>query len=1120
MTIYTDSDTVYLDLIPGGWDGKVIPANNDFANATVLSTTLPGSITGDTTKDSGWEPGEASLGVSVNEGQQYQDVIGDQGVWYKFTPTSDGFYKFSFTNILRNGNAGSSFAFLNCMMIHTTSLSDFDYFNETGQKKIVGTEGASSFGSPGQTDMYVELKGGETYYMKVWSTVNQSFPGGGLGGLNTFTVSYNLAWSLSSRTGPANDDLANAEVIGATLPDSISGTTFDAWREEGETLWRNQAQTVWYKFTPPADGAYIFDLPNGTPHAGAGSNAFAYVELYDGTGLTEAKDFTNDVLVADSFMDATDDNQLIAYLYAGVDYYLQFISDANFSSGGKNWRAIDYSFSVDVYPTPPGDSFGDPIVITGSAGSEAFVAAGALAEPGEPASAYWSTEETGSSIWFEWECPATGYYAFRAEATDDDTSSVEPVYYMTVWTGSVLTSLTRIVRSVAGTQNDQGRTRSPATTCGFHAISGTTYRIQVVNSNPNNTGTDNSLLSWSTLAAPVGETTDDAQPFSVSRINNFGHTDVSELPPDVVATLSAHPNWWFTTGQPAKVKWFRFDVPVNMTVQVGGHMFDGLLESGNGYWISDAGLIAYKGTDYASLTVAQQSGSTVAAGMMLSGFETVDDLGSTEGRFVSLPVAGDTFAEMSIDATAGETIWVAVFALYDADYAGSTEVDANEFEIDIKLGVPAPGNDNLEDVGFITNDYYVSRSEFGNYIAYPHAGQREGTTVGATAEVGEPDDVPGFAPTRSVWYVMESGYFSVPSWTVKFWVESAVDCVMSIYKASFPYNSFSVLTHIASDDDSGPGDQPEITETLIDGTYWIKIDSKTEGQFTFKWQQVPGTSPPANNDFADATLISSLPFVATGTTVDANAEPEEREAEALAVGPTDSVWYKYVAPADGILKVWATCDTFNNDAYIYIDCWRGTAIDNLVRTPEPPGGIGGGDFRGFFVWGDTYEDVIQANREFVVDVVSGQTYYFRVQTESGGSEDFTIHIDTAGVYLDLQASGPDEMHGTLVDSAEVYLDLQVSSVEIFRPSLTADADTVLLDLQVSALEVKAFQYVDAGTARLVMTPSVLTECYFHLEPSWTADGIRKWQYDSQRKWSADGTRRWTWTEGEGLPQIC
>ena len=1106
MTDFIDSGTVYLDLIAGGWDGKVIPANNDFANATVLSTTLPGSITGHTTKDSGWEVGEHSIGVSGNTGQQTQDVIGDQGVWYKFTPTSDGFYKFSFTNVLRDGNTQASFGFLNCLMLHSTSRDDFDYLNDAGMVKTVGSEGASSFGSPGQTDMYVELEAGETYYMKVWSTVATTFTGGGYNGLNSFTCSYNLGWSLASRTGPANDNFANAEVIGATLPDSTTGTTFDAWREEGESLWRNQAQTVWYKFTPPADGVYRIGLPNGTPHTGASSNAYAYVFLYDGTGKTQAYEFDTTNQISDATMDASVDDQIIAFMSGGTDYYIQFVGDANYSSGGKNWRAIDYTIDIDVFPTPTGDLFGSPYVLTGASGTQAFTAAGAIGEPNEPGSAYWNTgTETGASIWFEWTCPTTGWYAFRSEATDDSTTSVEPVYYMTVYTGSTLTGLTRVVRSVAGTQNDQGRLRSPATTCGFHATSGTVYKIQVVNSDPNNAGQDNSLLSWATMPAPVGETTTDALPFAFSRVNNFGHTDTSELPPNVAATLSAHDNWWYTDGRPAKVKWFRFDVPTTMTLDIGGRWVDGLFESGNGYWVPDAGLIVYKGADYASLTVAKQGVTAVDAAACLSGFETTADLGTTEGRFIGLPISGQQYSKMQVNATAGEIVWVAVFALYDADYAGSTEADAPEFEVDMKLGIPAPGNDNMTSVAFNSSAYYMSRSEFGNYLSYARAAQRTGTTVGATADVGEPDHA-AIPPTRSVWYVMEAGYFSTPPWTMKFWVESAVDCVMSIYKAPYPYNNFATFTHIASDDDSGPGDQPEITQTLANGTYWIKVDSRTAGTFTLKFQQVAGVSPPANNNFANATVISSLPFAASGTTVDANAEPEEHEAEALGVGPTDSIWYKYVAPADGIVKVWATCDSAYNDGYIYIDCWKGTTLANLVRPVTPPPGLAVGDFGGFFNWGDDYEDVVQEDRAFIVDVVSGQTYYFRVQTESGGSEDFTIHIDTAGVYLDLKPSGTDV--GPYSDEMTVYLRLTPGGFTESHGAIS-DAGAAYVDITPGfTWETQGQEKTDAATA-YVNIDVLGGECFsrFHFTGEGEADA--RWEADADTRWDGDSDVRWT-----------
>lgn len=329
------------------------------------------------------------------------------------------------------------------------------------------------------------------------------------------------------------------------------------------------------------------------------------------------------------------------------------------------------------------------------------------------------------------------------------------------------------------------------------------------------------------------------------------------------------------------------------------------------------------------------------------------------------------------------------------------------------------------------------------------------------------------------------------------WVESAVDCVLALYKTPgpiLPGGTPAIGALVAEDDDSGPGNQPEITFTYDGSDYIIIVDSKTEGNFTLKYERInaPGT-PPANDDFANAELISSIPATVSGTTVDATAEAGEWDAYWLGVGPYDTVWYKYVADRTGTLKIKATCDTDNNDAYIYIDTWKGTTLDNLVRHPEPPPDPD----RGFFNFFDTPAEL--DSNALALDVVNGETYYIRVQTESGGSEDFTIYIEEQAIYLKL----------SVVVVPEVYLKLTVSGAEEVHQVNATDAATIPLKLTPGAAwETQGRETTDATTVYLIV--SVLGgECFsrFHFVGEGEAD--TRWAVDSAlTRWSADPETRW------------
>lgn len=70
--------------------------------------------------------------------------------------------------------------------------------------------------------------------------------------------------------------------------------------------------------------------------------------------------------------------------------------------------------------------------------------------------------------------------------------------------------------------------------------------------------------------------------------------------------------------------------------------------------------------------------------------------------------------------------------------------------------------------------------------------------------------------------------------------------------------------------------------------------------------------PPSNDDFANATTISSLPFSDTVDTTEATSEPVDAEVVAacgVSVTATKTVWYSYTAPSDQFVAV----DTSGSD---------------------------------------------------------------------------------------------------------------------------------------------------------------------------------------------------------------
>ena len=113
---------------------------------------------------------------------------------------------------------------------------------------------------------------------------------------------------------------------------------------------------------------------------------------------------------------------------------------------------------------------------------------------------------------------------------------------------------------------------------------------------------------------------------------------------------------------------------------------------------------------------------------------------------------------------------------------------------------------------------------------------------------------------------------------------------------------------------------------------------------------------------------------------------------------------------------------------------------------------------------DTPAELLAA--AITLDVQNGETYYIRVQTEEGGSEDFTIYFDSVELYINIQVSGSEEMHGTLLDDATVLVDISLSSVEDYHDATAEDSATVYYNITSGGTEFPAFQYTDAATVYL------------------------------------------------------
>ena len=229
-----------------------------------------------------------------------------------------------------------------------------------------------------------------------------------------------------------------------------------------------------------------------------------------------------------------------------------------------------------------------------------------------------------------------------------------------------------------------------------------------------------------------------------------------------------------------------------------------------------------------------------------------------------------------------------------------------------------------------------------------------GSNEGATKQTGEPNHG-GFPGGASVWYSWtpeESGPVSISTCA-----SGSLDTLLGVYTGA----AVDELTTVASADGGAGapcagGDSEVRFEATAGTTYEIAVDGKggTEGSFGLKI--APRAHAPANDDFADATNIPSLPWSRPGTNVDASKEIGEPDPAGNAGGA--SVWYSWTAAHTGEVLV-AACG--QGLAHPLLGVYTGgevgalTPVASADGTGDPSCGEGGSGVRVDAVKGTTYK---------------------------------------------------------------------------------------------------------------------------------------------------------------------
>ena len=234
-------------LLPGT-AAAVPPANDDFANATVIDpSSLPYSNSV-TNTEATTEPGEPLQCIVPSP---------ERTVWYSITPTAD--------MVLRADTSGSNFS------------SFLEVFQSSGSG-FGGLSGLQCqfFGSP----LVFSASAGTTYYFQAAAF---PFSGGG-----------NLQFHLQEIPPPPNDDFADATVV-PSLPYNNTVDTTGADTETGEPtpscgFGNLPSASVWYSFTPSVSGSVSARASGGfstvlAAYTGSGLGSLNEVRCRNFSGL-------------------------------------------------------------------------------------------------------------------------------------------------------------------------------------------------------------------------------------------------------------------------------------------------------------------------------------------------------------------------------------------------------------------------------------------------------------------------------------------------------------------------------------------------------------------------------------------------------------------------------------------------------------------------------------------------------------------------------------------------------------------------------------------------------------------------------------------------------------------
>jgi hypothetical protein len=716
-----------------------------------------------------------------------------------------------------------------------------------------------------------------------------------------------LGHGAMASAAPANDDFANAQALSGSAVATSDDTT-DATDEIGEPDHDGAGGegSVWFKWTAPSNGQVSVDICD--------QSFGPALAVYTGPTvllLTE---------VSSSYC---------AVRFAASEGTTYMIAVDGGSPGASGW----FGLRLDLNPPPANDDFAAAEVLGGTMPTAAGDTRGATREAGEP-------DHGGAggdaSVWFEWTVPVTG----KAEV-DVCGSGFDSI--LAVYTGSAVDAL-------SGIASDECRVTFPAT-------AGTTYMI-AVDGEGGSSDRGAFSLSAGVFEPPENDDFADARALEGFSPSAFGSTrgatrEAGE--PDHAGEGGDASVWYRWTARQTGVA--RVDICDSSFDSVlavyTGTVLSGLNEVESGYRCR----MVFQATSGTSYEIAVDGEGPNSVGTFALGIDVLqppdnDDFANAQvlsGTTFSVP--GDTGGathEAGEPSPPGDHGPGSVWFAWTAPASGAAVINMCESDLFPAVGVytgSAVGSLTLVKAGdcYLAFDAVASTTymiavdgvdpgDFGTFtldggVFQPPANDDfedaqdlsgavdsvEGDNRGATEEAGEPDHT-GFGffePGPSVWY----------SWTAQQTGTAVVDVcereaatILAIYTGT----AVDSLTTVST------GNCQQTFQAIGGTNYKIAVSAYAMGAFTLN---VGIFQPPANDDFADAQVLSGAVNSVDGDNHGATAEagePDHGGGRGFA-----SVWYRWAAPASGTAIVDICGGGFRS-----IGVYTGSAVDALEAVGE------------------------------------------------------------------------------------------------------------------------------------------------------------------------------------------